>query len=353
MTEGRVVVGPQGRARLGRSQVWVNRLGLGTVPLGGLYAEVAQGEALEVIRTCWNAGARYFDTAPVYGMGLAESRLGMVLPTFHRDSFVLSTKVGRLLRGNAPPDPALIDEGGPRFRGALPMNPVFDFSYDGAIRSLEESLARLRLDRVDVVYIHDPDDHYQEAVEGAYVALEELRRTGTIGAIGVGMTQSPMLTRFVRDTDVDCVMVAGRYTLLDQSAAQDLLPACVERDVSVIAGGVFNSGILADPRSSATYEYRRADPGIVARALAIQKVCESFGVALPTAAVQFPLRHPAVASVVVGVRSVTELNESLAGAQAEVPEEMWAELGAAGYLNEAESAGTGRESAGPGHRGGA
>jgi D-threo-aldose 1-dehydrogenase len=323
---------PTALARLGQTEVQVSRLGLGTVPLGGLYAEVAEEEALEVVRATWRAHTRFFDTAPVYGMGLAETRLGMVLPLFPRDSFVLATKVGRLLREDAPPDPALLDEDGPRFRGALPMNPVFDFSYDGAMRSVEESMSRLKLERVDVVHIHDPDDHYDEAVHGAYVALDALRQSHAIGAIGVGMTRSPMLARFVREVDVDCVLLAGRYTLLDQSAQDDLLPACLARKVSVIAGGVFNSGILANPTLAATYDYRRASADVVAKALKIKALCGRYGVALAAAAVQFPLGHPAVASVIVGVRSVAEFKESLAAARTPIPSDLWSELKDTGIL---------------------
>jgi D-threo-aldose 1-dehydrogenase len=319
-------------ARLGKTDVLVSRLGLGTVPFGGLYAKVAEEDVLDVVRETWDAGARFFDTAPVYGMGMAEVRLGMVLPHLDRDSFVIATKVGRLLRPDAPPDPVLIDPDGPRFRSALPMNPVFDFSYDGAMRSLEESLLRLNLDRVDIVHIHDPDDRYEEALRGAYIALESLRRAGTIRAVGVGMTQSAMLARFVRETDIDCVLLAGRYTLLDQSAAYDLLPACLDRGVSVIAGGVFNSGILADPTVPSTYDYLPAEPTIVERAQRLRSICEAHGVSLAAAAIQFALGHPAVASVIVGVRSVTELRTNLSAAAATIPQDMWHELVHSGLL---------------------
>jgi D-threo-aldose 1-dehydrogenase len=305
---------------------------LGTVPLGGLYAAVAEDDARDVITATWDAGVRFFDTAPVYGMGMAEVRLGKVLAGLDRDSFVIGTKVGRLLRSDAPPDPLLIDPDGPRFRSALPMNPVFDFSYDGTMRSLEESMSRLKLDRIDIVYIHDPDNHYEEALKGAYVALSSLRRAGTIRAIGVGMTQSAMLTRFVRESEVDCVLLAGRYTLLDQSAAADLLPACLEREVSVIAGGVFNSGILADPATSSTYDYLPAEPRIVERAQRLRSICEAYGVTPAAAAIQFVLGHPAVTSVIVGVRSVTELMASLSGARLTIPEDMWRELVDRGLL---------------------
>src|SRR5439155_1676860 len=229
------------RFPLGKTSLQVTRLGLGSAPLGGLFEAVTDDEAHRVVEAAWRAGIRFFDTAPLYGHGLAEHRLGMVLKTKPRHEFVLATKVGRLLRRDAPPEP------GQAYKGVPPLNPVFDFSYDGVMRSVEESLTRLGLDRVDVLHIHDPDDHFDEALTGAYRALDRLRTEGSIRAVGAGMNQSEMLVRFAREANFDCFLLAGRYTVLDRSGAAELLPLCAERRIAIIAGGVFNSGILADP----------------------------------------------------------------------------------------------------------
>jgi D-threo-aldose 1-dehydrogenase len=305
------------KAQLGKTPLHVTQLGLGTAPLGGLFEAVSDDTAHRVIDAAWEAGIRYFDTAPLYGHGLAERRLGAVLGSKPRDEFVLSTKVGRLLRADAPPEP------GQAYKGVPPVNPVFDFSYDGVMRSVEESLSRLGFDRIDVLHIHDPDDHFEEASTGAYRALDRLRSEGSIGAVGAGMNQSEMLVRFARAADFDCFLLAGRYTLLDRSGAVELLPLCVERRIAIIAGGVFNSGILADPRPGATFNYTTAPPELVRRAEELKAVCDRLGVDLKAAAIQFPLRHPAVATVLTGCRSVEELEENVRAFQTAIPDELW------------------------------
>jgi D-threo-aldose 1-dehydrogenase len=209
------------------------------------------------------------------------------------------------------------------FRGAPELAPVFDFSYDGALRSIEESLERLGLDRIDIALIHDPDDHYEQAVGGAYVALERLRAEGVVSAIGVGMNQTELLTRFARECNLDCFLVAGRYTLLDQSASEALLPLCIERGISVIAGGVFNSGILAD---GSTFDYKPASSAVRERVGQLRALCERWSTPLAAVALQFPLRHAAVESVLVGCRSVAEVEEDAALFEREIPEGLWAEL---------------------------
>jgi D-threo-aldose 1-dehydrogenase len=321
-------VDPRQRAGLGRTSLTVTRFGLGTAPLGGLFTAVADDEARGVVEAAWAAGVRLFDTAPLYGYGLAERRLGAVLGDRPRDAFTLATKVGRLLRAGAPPDP------GQNFRGVPPVNPVFDFSYDGALRSVTESLERLGLDRVDVVHIHDPDDHFDEALQGAYPALDRLRREGMIGAVGAGMNQAEMLARFAREADFDCFLLAGRYTLLDQVALRELLPLCLDRGIAVMAGGVLNSGILADPRPGATYDYARAGQEVLSRARRLDDICRSHGVPLKAAAIQFPLGHPAITSVLLGCRSRAELAENVRMAEIEVPAALWEELKAEGMLAE-------------------
>ena len=300
----------------------MTRLGLGTAPLGGLYEAVSDDDGHQVVEAAWDAGIRFFDTAPLYGSGLAERRLGAVLRGKPRDEFVLTTKVGRLLRADAAPDP------NQSFKGIPPLNPIFDFSYDGVMRSVEESLSRLGLDRVDVLLIHDPDDHFAEALSGAYRALDRLRSEGTIAAVGAGMNQAEMLVRFAHEADFDCFLLAGRYTLLDRVGARELLPLCLERDIAVVAGGVFNSGILAGPGAGARYNYRPAPPDLVRRALELKEICERHGVDLKAAALQFPLQHPAIAAVLTGARTPTEMLENVRLFEAALPDELWRELDA-------------------------
>ena len=311
---------PRERVPLGRTELVVTRLGLGTAPLGGLFQAVEEGEGVRVVERAWEGVIRFFDTAPLYGHGLAETRLGKVLRHKPRDEFTFATKVGRLLRADAEPEP------GQSYRGVPPINPVFDFSYDGVMRSFEESLERLGLDRIDILHIHDPDDHFEEAIDGAYRALARLRAEGVIKAIGAGMNQAEMLTRFARDGDFDCFLLAGRYTLLDQIGLKELLPECEKRGIAIIAGGVYNSGILADPKPGAYYNYRPAPDDLVERAQRIRDVCARHGVPLKAAAVQFPLGHPAVTSVLVGCRSVEEVDDNIQMFGHEIPPALWQDL---------------------------
>jgi D-threo-aldose 1-dehydrogenase len=333
---------PAERVPLGGTRLAVTRLGLGTAPLGGLFAPVTDADARGTVERAYALGLRFFDTAPLYGYGLAEQRLGRVLRQEPRAEFVLATKVGRLLRPGAPPDPSQFYEGEPFYKVASPLNPVFDFTYDGVMRSVEESLRRLGLDRIEILHIHDPDEHYADALRGAYPALDRLRQEGTIEAVGVGMNQSEMLVRFAREARVDCVLVAGRYTLLDQSALRELLPLCLERRIAVIAGGAYNSGILADPGAGgATFNYVPARPEVIARAQRLEAVCRRHGVPLKAAALQFPLGHPAVTSVLIGCRSPAEVEENVRLFRAEIPAELWAQLRREGLIVEAAAAGRG------------
>ncbi|TMG13728.1 MAG: aldo/keto reductase [Chloroflexi bacterium] len=316
---------PTERVKLGPTSLQVTRLGFGTAPLGGLFQALADDEAHRVVEAAWSAGIRFFDTAPQYGNGLAEQRLGTVLGAKPRDQFVLATKVGRLLRAGAPPQSET-------FPDAPPLNPVFDFSYDGVMRSVEESVARLGIERIDILHIHDPDDHFAEALSEAYPALDRLRAEGTITAVGAGMNQAEMLARFAREANFDCFLLAGRYTLLDQVGLKELLPLCAERGIAIIAGGVFNSGILADPTPGTHYNYKAAPDELVQRAGRIKAVCERHGVSQKAAAIQFPLGHPAVQTVLTGCRSVDELNENVEAFQAPIPPAAWDELKADGLL---------------------
>ena len=306
----------------------VTRFALGAAPLAGLFRAVDEDDALQVIDHAWESGTRFFDTAPLYGHGLGEMRMGRVLRNQPRDEFVLASKVGRLLRADAPPEP------GQSYRGTPAVNPVFDFTYDGVMRSVEESLERLGLERIDVLHIHDPDDHYEEALKGAYRALDRLRADGVIRAVGAGMNQAEMLTRFARDGNFDCFLLAGRYTLLDQVALKELLPICLERGIAIIAGGVYNSGILADPKAGAHYDYTAAPTSLIERAQRIRTVCERHGVPLKAAAVQFPMGHPAVTCVVVGCRSKSQLEESLRMFETDIPSALWEDLKAEGLLGD-------------------
>ena len=317
---------PRERVQVGRTAVTVTRFGLGTAPLAGLFEAVDEAQGIAVIERAWDAGIRFFDTAPLYGHGLAELRLGKALKHKPRDEFTLATKVGRLLRADVPPEP------GQAFRGTPPVNPTFDFSYDGVMRSFEESLARLGLDRVDVLHIHDPDDHYDDAIKGAYRALDRLRADRVIGAVSAGMNQAEMLTRFAREADFDCFLLAGRYTLLDQVALKELLPECQKRGIAILAGGVYNSGILANPKPGAHYNYKTAPAELVERAERIRDVCTRHGVPLKAAAVQFPMGHPAVSCVIVGCRSSAQLDESIKMFEFDIPPGLWHDLKAEGLL---------------------
>jgi D-threo-aldose 1-dehydrogenase len=308
------------QVRIGRTGVRVTRLGLGMAPIAGLYAPVGEEQARATVDRAWELGIRYFDTAPMYGNGRSERRGGAALAQRPRDEFTLSTKVGRLLRPGRSEDEPIWAE-------PADVTPVFDFSAAGVLTSYAESLDRLGLKRAEILHVHDPDQHFGPAVGEALPALVNLRDQGRIGAVSVGMNQAPMLVDFVRTGLLDCVLVAGRYTLLDQSAGAELLPLCAARGVSVIAAGVFNSGVLADPRPGATYNYRPARPGVVERARAIQAVCGRHGVPLRAAAIQFPLTHPAVSCVLVGARSPEEVADAVAMASLEIPSRLWAELG--------------------------
>jgi D-threo-aldose 1-dehydrogenase len=316
-------------ARLGGTGVTVTALGFGGAPIGNLFQAVSDEDAAGAVAAAWRGGVRFFDTAPHYGLGLSERRLGRALADHPRDEYVLSTKVGRVLvpQTGGGRDPEGFDVPATHHR-------VWDFSADGVRRSLTASLQRLGLDRVDVALLHDPDDHWRQAVEAAYPALHELRAAGAVGAIGAGMNQWQMLADLVVHTDLDMVLLAGRYTLLDQTALDVLLPLCQERGVSVIAAGVFNSGLLASetPRPGATYDYRPGPPELIERARRIAAVCGRHGVTLPQAALAFPTGHPAVAGVLVGMRSPAEVARNLDLAARPVPKELWSELVAEGLL---------------------
>ena len=315
---------------LGRSGVAVTEISFGGAAIGNLFTAVSDDDARAAVDAAWDGGIRYFDTAPHYGLGLSERRLGSALGDRPRGDYVISTKVGRLLE--TAPSTGPTAGGGRDPEGFdVPSGLVrrFDYSADGVRRSLEASLGRLGLDRVDIALIHDPDAHGEQALREAYPALERLRAEGVVRAIGVGMNQTEMLTRFVRETDIDVVLVAGRYTLLDRTAADTLLPAALERGVSVIAAGVFNSGVLAAPTPDATYDYAAAPGSLISRALRLQEICAEAGVPLRAAAARFPLAHPAVASVLIGARNAAEVTDAITLRGLDIPPELWESLATA------------------------
>ncbi|MGN6797203.1 MAG: aldo/keto reductase [Gaiellaceae bacterium] len=314
-----------------RSSLQLTELSLGCAQLGNLYRAVSDDDARATVDAAWDAGIRYFDTAPHYGLGLSERRLGAALADRPRDSYVVSTKVGRLLEPLAAGSRRRDDEG---FDVPASHRRVWDFSRDGVLRSLEQSLSRLGLDHVDLVYLHDPDDHWDEALRHAYPALEELRAQGVVSGIGAGMNQTAMLADFARETEMDTLMLAGRYTLLDQGALDELLPLCEERGIGVVAAGVFNSGLLAQPRPSpgSHYDYGNAPPEMVDRAERIADVCDAHGTSLPAAAIAFVLSHRAVVSACVGARSAAQVARNVAHYAEEVPLGLWAALRARGLL---------------------
>ncbi|RLK46578.1 aldo/keto reductase [Microbacterium telephonicum] len=309
----------------------LTELGLGAAQLGNLYRETTDAETVATVEAAWEAGIRYFDTAPHYGVGLSERRLGAQLAARPRDEYVLSTKVGRLL----VPSPDTADE-----RDAhgfdVPADPVraWDFSRDGILRSVEQSLERLGLDRIDILYLHDPDDHFAQASTEGIGALIELRDQGVVAAVGAGMNDAAPLAELIRRADVDVVMCAGRYTLLDDRAAAELLPLALDRGVGVVIAGVYNSGLLstARPAPNATFDYLPASPEIRARAERAADIAEAHGVTLPDAALAYVRRHPAVVSVVVGARGRDQVEQNAQRARTVVPEALWADLAAAGII---------------------
>ncbi|MEV6813842.1 aldo/keto reductase [Micromonospora sp. NPDC051296] len=316
--------------RLGGSRVRVSRLGFGAAGIGNLYRSVDDEAAHGALDAAWEAGIRYYDTAPHYGLGLSERRLGVALAGRPRDEYTISTKVGRVLVPSPGTAHLRDDAGG--FDVPADHARRWDFSADGVRRSLESSLDRLGLDRIDVVLLHDPDDHWRQAVDEAYPALHELRDQGVVGAIGAGMNQWQMLERFVVETDIDTVMLAGRYTLLDQSAGERLLPRCQERRVSVLAAGVFNSGVLATEEPGRMYDYRPVADPVHAKAARIAEVCRRHGVTLPQAAMAFVARHPAVATVVVGMKTTGQVARNAQLLAKPVPDALWDDLATEGLM---------------------
>lgn len=321
---------PLQKVQIGKTGLRVTRLGLGGAPLGGLFEDVQGVAAVATIRRALEMGINFFDTAPLYGHGKSEKWMGQGLAGIPSGSRVLATKVGRVLE---PVQPGTLEKD--EFDKPAPFRPVFDFSYDGVMRSFNESLERLQVDRVDMLHIHDPDSHYDAAIKGAYPALDQLRREGRIAAVGAGMNQAEMPARFARAGNFDCFLLAGRYTLIDHTGLKELLPLCIEKSISIIIGGPYNSGILATgARPRAKFNYADAPPEIMEKVRRVEEVCGRHQVSMKAAALQFPLAHPAVASVIPGARSVAELEENFRLVSHPIPGEFWAELRSKGLLPE-------------------
>lgn len=316
-----------------RDRITLTKLGLGCAQFGNLFRETTDEACNEAVSEAWNSGIRYFDVAPHYGLGLAEKRLGQAIKGLPRGEIVISTKVGRLLVPT-PENANQVDKEG--FAVPASFRRQFDYSRDGILRSFESSLKRLDVDYIDILYLHDPDEHWDSASTTGVQALIELRDQGVVKAIGAGMNQHEMLTKFVKQTDIDLVMLAGKFTLLEQGALDELLPAALERNVGIINVGVYNSGLLSTDRPSqgANYNYEPAPIDLLERVNQIADVCEKFGVKLPEAAVRYVQLHPAVCAVVLGGRNGAQVFENVVRFNKEIPDGLWAELSKQGLIVE-------------------
>lgn len=327
------------RRALGRTGIEVTTLGFGSAPLGDIYEVLDDRVAIETVETAAAAGITLFDTAPLYGQGSSEHRIGTALRRRPKGSYVVSTKVGRLL---SPAPKGRVKTS--RFVGGLEFNVTNDYTYDAAMRSVEHSLQRLGLPAVDVVLIHDADawthgpeegpKRFREAMDGAYKALVKLRSDGVIEGIGLGLNDPGYMARYLTEGDFDCCLMAGRYSLLEQPALAEVLPLAVKKGVGVMLGGVFNSGILATgPIEGARYNYTPAPPEVLEKVRKIARVCESHGVPLATAAMHFPLGHPAVSSLALGAVKPSEVLQNVAAMTATVPAALWSDLKAEKLLD--------------------
>ena len=330
---------PSQKRKFGRVNLEVTAFGFGTAPLGNIFRPVSEDEAHGMIETAWDTGVRYFDTAPMYGHGLAELRTGQSLRWKRRDDFVLSSKVGRILKPARRQD---IDFA--PWADAAPFTLHFDYSYDGTMRAFEDSLQRLALERMDICFIHDIDaftrgneqpEVFRQAMDGCWKALEKLRSEGLVKAIGVGVNEWQVCHEALKQRDFDCFLLAGRYTLLEQDALDEFLPLCVERGAAVVVGGGFNSGILATgARPGAKYNYAPAPADIMDKVRKMEAVCAEHSVPLPAAALQFVVAHPAIPSFIAGTRTVEQLKQNLAWFNHPIPAAFWSELKKRGLLRE-------------------
>ena len=327
---------PADKIAIGKTKLKVTRLGLGTGLLGAVHDDEAWNE---IIKTALAAGVRCFDTSPYYGFGTSEVRLGRTLAKYDRREYVISTKVGRLLRADAPEDPFAEAVYFPKGRPAGALRSVYDYSATATRQSLVESRERLGLEHIDIAHIHDIVElasgvsHVKEAIEETYPVLAELRDEGVITAAGVGAQVNQVLIDLGESCSFDCFLIAGRYTLLDQSALDEVLPLCVRKTISVIIGSPYNTGILHDPKPDSTFDFMPAPPEMVEKALKLKAICEKYNVPLPAAAIQFPFAHPAVAQILTGARSASEIADNLRLMQTPIPPELWREMREKGLLH--------------------
>jgi D-threo-aldose 1-dehydrogenase len=340
-----------GTRSFARGALQVSELGMGSAPLGGLYRAVTTAEAMQALQAAWEIGVRYFDTAPMYGLGRSEHLVGDLLRGIEeetgRQDWVLSSKVGRLMRNARPgaplPPPLPRNEFDSGWQSGLSFTEVFDYSYDGVMRSYEDSQQRLGLSRIDILYVHDigrathgerHDRQWNELLTGGFKALGELRADGYIRAVGLGVNEWQAIREALDVFDLDCCLLAGRYTLLDQSALPDLLATCTARKVSVVMAGVFNSGILVSGGDQ-KFNYIDAPAEILERVARLKSLCDRFAIPLAAAALQFPLAHPAAASVVVGARSAAEIRQTAGWFHQPISGEFWAALRESGLIDAA------------------
>jgi D-threo-aldose 1-dehydrogenase len=329
----------QQRRRVGRSALQVTGLSLGTAPLGGLYRDLSDEEAHATVAAAWNAGVRYFDTAPHYGHTKAEHRLGDALRRYPRSEYVLSTKVGRRFVPRTTPY-----DGSEGWQDPLPFQAIYDYTHDGILRSFEDSQQRLGIVEIDILLVHDigrvthgeNNPHYwrQLTEGGGFRALDELRSAGAVKSVGLGVNEGAVILDAMAEFDIDCALLAGRYTLLEQATLDDLLPACEKRGVSILLGGAFNSGILArGVEGDLKFNYGEAPREVIERVARLETVCRNHGVPLAAAALQFPYAHPAVATVLTGARSPDELRENAASFELPIPAALWSALREEGLLD--------------------
>lgn len=323
------------KRRVGKTKLEVTTIGLGGAPMGGFRATIPDAEAMALSNAAWDLGVRYYDTSPFYGYGRSELRMGAALREKPREDFVISTKIGRIMHPMKPGEKKAADF---RENGLPGFAPEFDYSYDGVMRSLEHSHLRLGLAKIDIALIHDVDfwtvkdrevlnQRFKTVMDSGFKALDELRKAGIISAIGVGINESDTSLRFIQAGDFDCMLLAGRYTLLEQGALEAFLPECTKRNVSVILGGPYNSGILTGGvTDKATHDYVQAPRELIEKARKIEAICKRHGVELGAAAMQFPLFHPAFCAVIPGALSVAEVKQNVSRISARIPVELWSEL---------------------------